>query len=86
MSTSKQSLRWVVEKWFGSNLSASIRLTRAKESWRKPCRCVRVEAVFGSDPFSILFFRHDDGSWYVFPPEERRLEIGVARAPALMIA
>lgn len=79
MSTVNQSLRWVVEKWFGADLSASIRLTRDGRSRQRQCRCVRVEAARRSGPFSILFFRHEDGSWYVFPPRGNRPEIGIAR-------
>ncbi|CAE6843623.1 hypothetical protein [Paraburkholderia domus] len=83
MSADKQSLRWIIEKWFGSELRARIYLMRTAQSLRARCRCVRVEAPSQSGPLSILFFRHEDGSWYVFPPEEKRPEIGVAgHAPA----
>ena len=82
MSTVNQSLRWVIEKWFGADLSACIRLTRAGQSCQRQCRCVRVEAARQSGPFSILFFRHEDGSWYVFPPGGNRPAIGIARHAA----
>lgn len=77
MSAEKQSLRWVVEKWFGSELRARIRLLRTAQPLQAQYRCVRVEAASQSGPLSIVFFRHGDGSWYVFPPEDKRPAIGV---------
>ena len=35
-------------------------------------RCVRVETEQPGGLLSIVFFRHDDGSWNVFPPAMER--------------
>jgi hypothetical protein len=75
MSPDGQSLRRAIEKWFGAGPSACIRLRREQA---KAFRCISVETVTDSGLFSILFFRHADGSWCVFPPEKRRLELGLA--------
>jgi hypothetical protein len=35
-------------------------------------RFVRVEALRPTGLLSIIFFRHDDGTWNVFPPSMPR--------------
>jgi len=45
-------------------------------------RYVRVEAVRPTGVLALLFFRHDDGSWQVFPPEEIRLTMSPCRLAA----
>lgn len=75
MATDRQSLRRVVEKWFGTGSPRSIRVARAGAHARARCRCVRVETTYPNHELSIVFFRHEDGSWNVFPPNGRRPEI-----------
>jgi hypothetical protein len=75
MSSEGLSLRRAIEKWFGSGPSVCIRLRREQAT---AFRCICVETVTDSGLLSILFFRHADGSWCVFPPERRRLELGLA--------
>jgi hypothetical protein len=33
---------------------------------------VRVEGALDESPIALIFFRHGDGSWCVFPPARRR--------------
>jgi hypothetical protein len=34
---------------------------------------VCIEVTCRARSVAILFFRHDDGSWHVFPPETERM-------------
>ncbi|MEX3941836.1 hypothetical protein AB4Y44_20200 [Paraburkholderia sp. BR10937] len=68
MSTSERSLRVQVEKWLGVDAASRTQVTRFCRSSLNPWRCVRVEIARASGALSIVFFRHEDGSWCVFPP------------------
>ncbi|BDB29646.1 hypothetical protein CTP10_R70610 (plasmid) [Cupriavidus sp. P-10] len=63
------SLRFLVEKWFGSASIPSLRISRVLHSGLGRNHCVRVELPRTDNPVAIFFFRHADGSWGVFPPE-----------------
>jgi hypothetical protein len=69
MKSAEICLRSVVEKWFAT---APVRVTRFKWSGMGDSRSVRVEARSSSKAFSIVFFKHEDGAWRVFPPDGRR--------------
>jgi hypothetical protein len=69
MKSAEICLRSVVEKWFAT---APIRVTRFKWSGMGHSRSVRVEARSSSKALSIVFFKHEDGAWRVFPPDGRR--------------
>ena len=69
MKSAEICLRSVVEKWFAT---APVRVTRFNWSGIVHSRSVRVEARASSKVFSIVFFKHEDGAWRVFPPDGRR--------------
>lgn len=79
MSFREGSLRSVVEKWFGAVADARARVTRSRLIRCKQWRCVRVEATRSAGTFELIFFRHEDGSWCVFPPDARRLTMDVSK-------
>jgi hypothetical protein len=68
MNTSQRSLRLLVEKWLAPTPAMPVRVTRFSRTSANPRRYVRVEALRPAGLLTILFFRHDDGSWCVFPP------------------
>jgi hypothetical protein len=72
MNTHERSLRVQVEKWLGADPASRTRVTRFSRTRLNQWRCVRVEVVRASGLLSLVFFRHDDGSWCVFPPACRR--------------
>jgi hypothetical protein len=76
MSTCQMSLRNLVEKWVGA---AQVRVTQFCHARREPWRYVRIEAQLLPQPVALIFFRHDDGSWCVFPPQQKRPEMGAGR-------
>ena len=70
---SKRSLRSEVEKWLGPISSTPVRITRFGRARANQRRCVHVELLLPRGPFGFFFFRHRDGTWFVFPPETERL-------------
>ncbi|VVE59674.1 hypothetical protein PTE30175_05586 [Pandoraea terrae] len=68
MGSGEKSLRLLIEKWLELTHVSPARVTRFS---RMPsgARYVCVGALRPSGPLAIFFFRHDDGSWCVFPPE-----------------
>ncbi len=72
MDSSKYSLRLLVKKWLPGDGAISIRIVRRGSSLGSVRRCVRVQAQRPGGLLSLLFFRHDDSAWYVFPPETAR--------------
>jgi hypothetical protein len=71
----EKSLRLLVEKWLTISDSSSIRVTKFGRIHPRGVRYVCVEVARTKSSIKIFFFRHDDGSWCVFPPERRRLSI-----------
>ncbi|SKC77372.1 hypothetical protein SAMN06266956_3076 [Paraburkholderia hospita] len=65
---SEQSLRWQVEKWLAPAPATPIHVTRFSRTRLGGRRCVYVETSSSRGMRALFFFRHDDGSWYVFPP------------------
>lgn len=64
MRNRTDSLHGIVDKWFGqAAVCATVMRERAGRQ-----RCVRVEVARGTETLSMRFFRHADGSWWVFPP------------------
>lgn len=79
MGTSGKTLHWAVDKWLAPTAAMPARVVGLGREATRRRRCVRVEAVRPGGLLSILFFRHDDGSWNVFPPMEPRPAMSVAR-------
>jgi hypothetical protein len=78
MAVQEKSLRHVVESWLGALAAGHFRVTRFRHTGRRRCRHVCVEATRNERTLSIVFFRHHDGSWCVFPPAPRTLSMGAA--------
>lgn len=78
MQTTGRSLRFLVEKWLGTSPERHARVTAFGHCRRRAWRYVRVETTHPSGVREMLFFRHEDGSWCVFPPEIRRPAMRVA--------
>jgi hypothetical protein len=76
---SEQSLRWQVEKWLAPAPATPIHVTRLGHPGRGGRHCVRVETSSPAGVRALFFFRHDDGSWYVFPPAAGRPRVTADR-------
>jgi hypothetical protein len=68
MNTGQRSLRLLVEKWLAPTPAMPARVIRFSRTSTNQRRYVRVEALHPTGLLAIFFFRHDDGSWCVFPP------------------
>lgn len=79
MIVRERSLRNVVESWLGTQPESRIRVTRFGHSRRNLWRYVCVESAREKGTTSLVFFRHDDGSWCVYPPAPRRPVMGTAQ-------
>lgn len=71
----EKSLRLLIEKWLSPTLATPIRVMRFSHTRPNLRRYVRVEAQRPEGAVALFFFRHDDGFWYVFPPETARLKM-----------
>jgi hypothetical protein len=67
MGSGEKCLRMLVGKWFGSSAVLTIRVMEFGRTRTDRRRYVRIGAVRADGGLTIVFFRHDDGSWNVFP-------------------
>lgn len=75
MKTAETSLRWIVDKWLGPSPVSPVRVTQFSRARGRGTRYVRIEAIRRDGPVGIFFFRHDDGTWCVFPPARVGLSV-----------
>ncbi|SIT50292.1 conserved hypothetical protein [Paraburkholderia piptadeniae] len=71
MSPTGKTLHWAVDKWLAPTPAMPARVVRFCRT-QMHRRCVCVEAARPGGLLSIFFFRHDDGSWNVYPPAQVR--------------
>jgi hypothetical protein len=64
----EESLHGQVEKWLAPELAATVRVKAFGRSRFNGARYVRIEAQSQAGPRALYFFRHNDGSWRVYPP------------------
>lgn len=76
MAVRERSLRNVVAFWLGVDGPGGVRVTRFGRAHNKLWRYVCVEALREQSTFTIVLFRHADGSWCVFPPAPYRPVMG----------
>jgi len=67
----------LLEKWLVSSRATEMRISRFVDMGSGRRRQVRVELRRVEDSVEIVFFRHDDGTWHVFPPGRERWSIGI---------
>jgi hypothetical protein len=68
MNMQQQSLRELVEKWLAPTPATPFRVTRFSRTRDSNRRYVCVEVARPACLVAIMFFRHADGAWRVFPP------------------
>ena len=82
MISDATTLHGLVDKWLGPTESAPARVVRVSSKGANLTRCVCVEVRRPWGLLSVLFFRHRDGSWCVFPPAQNRPSMSVDRFAA----
>ncbi|KAA0998226.1 hypothetical protein FVF58_45375 [Paraburkholderia panacisoli] len=70
MTEGRTSLRALIDKWVGRTATSPIRVIRHGDARSR--RYVHVSLLRSQSAHMIFFFRHDDGSRNVFPPETQR--------------
>lgn len=78
MDTTAHSLRSLIEKWLAPTHATPVRLTRFSSTRLSHRHCVCVEASRPAGSLALFFFRHEDGTWCVFPPEAKRPAMSVS--------
>jgi hypothetical protein len=68
MSGNSISLRTLVDKWLAPTRSIPARVTQTGRFGSSGVRYVRLEGQMSAGPLCIVFFRHGNGAWDVFPP------------------
>jgi hypothetical protein len=81
-NTSDKSLRRQVEKWLAPAPTAPVHVTEFGRTRWGGTRYVRVETSSPVGLRVLFFFRHDDGTWCVFPPASDRRKLTAGRIAA----
>ena len=68
MNGNGMSLRALVDKWLAPTRSIPARVTQIGRIGANGVRYVRLEGEDSTGPLNIIFFRHGNGAWDVFPP------------------
>jgi hypothetical protein len=72
MVCAEKSLRLMVEHWLAPEFVDQVRVTRFRNR-RSTRECyVCVETFNTTGPVAMFFFRHQDGTWRIFPPSRER--------------
>jgi hypothetical protein len=72
MATAGRSLRSMVENWLMTDPSVKVRVTEFGRMRVKRECYVRVETMRSAGPVALVFFRHKDGTWCIYPPNKDR--------------
>jgi hypothetical protein len=82
MHTAEHSLHVAVDKWLAPSAAHPARVVRLCRSSVTGSRYVCIEAWHPNGPIALVFFKHDDGTWNVFPPALRRPSMSAQRLAA----
>lgn len=79
MAAFQSSLHAVVDKWLAPSPARPVgRVLHGRMAGNR-ARYVRVEAIRAGEGNAMMFFKHDDGSWQVFPPAATRMMMSAQR-------
>jgi hypothetical protein len=85
-NSNEQSLRCQVEKWLAPAPAIPVLVTEFSRTRWGGRRYVCVETSSEDRPRALFFFRHDDGSWFVFPPTADRWKMTAVRPVSRVVA
>lgn len=71
MNSGVGCLREQVEKWFGRESAHAVAVLNFGRTSHDGGRFVRMGGQWPGNQLAIVFFRHHDGTWHVFPPAPR---------------
>jgi hypothetical protein len=75
MNTAEKSLRDQVHKWLAPTYAMHTRVIQFSRLSLHRRRYVCVETSGPMGTLALFFFRHDDRSWRVYPPDVERPEM-----------
>ena len=84
-NTNEQSLRCQVDKWLAPASATHVHVTRFSRTTGNGRRYVCVETSSPAGVRALFFFRHDDGTWSVFPPTARKRK-SITEHPLVQLA
>ena len=67
MGSGEKCLRAMVGRWFGPSALVSVGVMEFSRTRTDRRRYVRIGTVRADGGLTIVFFRHEDGSWNAFP-------------------
>jgi len=79
MAATEHSLRELIEKWLGATSAGPMRILLMRRSRIGGTRCLHIQAQRSADTVTLLFFRHENGNWQVFPPEAAQPAMRIGR-------
>lgn len=79
MQHGENTLRRMVDKWLGHCMAGTVRLIKFGRTADDRNRYVRMG---DGKSMAIVFFRHRDGSWKVFPPRRDVVTMSACRLAA----
>jgi hypothetical protein len=72
MARAGKSLRLMVEHWLAPESPKRCRVTQFKNRHSTGECYVCVETFNATGRVAMFFFRHQDGTWRIFPPSRER--------------
>jgi hypothetical protein len=85
-NSNEQSLRCQVKKWLAPAPAIPVHVTEFSRTRWGGRRYVCVETSSPDGARALFFFRHDDGSWCVFPPTADRWKMTAVRPVSRVVA
>jgi hypothetical protein len=82
MRNGENSLRRLIDKWLGHCANATVHVIEFSRTSANRTRYVRVGGGPSESCLAIVFFRHGDGSWNVYPPRENVPTMSAGRLAA----
>ena len=71
MASAAKSLRCLVDHWLAPDHAKAVKVVEFNRRSNHVCY-VCVEVTKAGGPVAMLFFRHRDGQWCIFPPNRER--------------
>lgn len=72
MTSDGKSLRLMVEHWLVRDSSNGVRVLKFRHRPSEQERYVCIETLRGENSVAMFFFRHQDGTWRIYPPSRER--------------
>lgn len=84
MACEEKSLRLTVARWLALDPAAPVRVTKFRNK-RSIHECyVYVETFKAGQPIGMFFYRHQDGTWRIYPPTRKRPAMCIPKTSALL--